>query len=197
VAAQSAQIGIAEADLYPRLGVNGFIGYAAEDVNGLFDARNLTGWIIPSLQWNVLNYGRITNNVCAQDARLQAVTLQYQQTVLTAGREVEDSLVQFLQSQRQARHLEQTVADAQRSVTLVTKQFEGATTASRVWLDWQATPEGDVEARLSILTRWALEAHASGFEWGLRLPDAQLAPGSGRAHLDAALRMLALHGQAN
>lgn len=128
VAAQSAQIGIAEADLYPRLGVNGFIGYAAEDVNGLFDARNLTGWIIPSLQWNILNYGRITNNVCAQDARLQAVTLQYQQTALTAGREVEDALVQFLQSQRQARHLEQTVADAQRSVTLVTKQFEGGIT---------------------------------------------------------------------
>lgn len=78
---------------------------------------------------------------------------------------------------------------------LLTKQFEGATTASRVWLDWQATPEGDVEARLSILTRWALEAHASGFEWGLRLPETHLAPGSGQAHLDTALRMLALHGR--
>ncbi len=77
---------------------------------------------------------------------------------------------------------------------LLTKQFEGATTASRVWIDWQALPGVDVEARLSILTRWALEAHASGFEWGLRLPGAQLAPGSGQPHLDTALRMLALHG---
>lgn len=80
---------------------------------------------------------------------------------------------------------------------LLTKQFEGATTASRVWIDWQALPGVDTESRLAILTRWALEANASGFEWGLRMPDAQLAPGNGRAHLDAALRMLALHGQAN
>src|SRR4029079_16940974 len=36
VAVQSAQIGIAEADLYPRLAVNGFIGYAAKDFRDLF-----------------------------------------------------------------------------------------------------------------------------------------------------------------
>lgn len=128
VAAQSAQIGIAEADLYPRLGVNGFIGYAADDLNHLFSSNSFTGFVIPSLQWNILNYGRIVNNVDAQDARLQAATLQYQQTVLTAGREVEDSLVQFIQAQQQARHLEQGVAEAQRSVELVIKQFEGGVT---------------------------------------------------------------------
>jgi uncharacterized protein (DUF58 family) len=45
-----------------------------------------------------------------------------------------------------------------------------------------------------MLTRWALDAHASGFEWGLRLPGTTLAPSSGQAHLDAALKTLALHG---
>jgi len=125
VAAQSAQIGIAESDFYPHLGVNGFIGYAANDLTDLFGSKNFTGFIIPSLQWNILNYGRIENNVTAQDARLQAATLQYQKTVLTAGREVEDALVQFIQAQQQAHHLEQSVTDAQRSVELVVKQFEG------------------------------------------------------------------------
>src|SRR5207247_1042320 len=101
-AAQSAQIGVATADFFPRLGVSGFIGYAADDLRDLFDARNLTGFVIPSLQWNILNYGRIANNVCVQDARLQAATFQYQQAVLSAGREVEDALVQFVQAQKQA-----------------------------------------------------------------------------------------------
>jgi uncharacterized protein (DUF58 family) len=78
---------------------------------------------------------------------------------------------------------------------LLIKQFEGASAASRLWLDWQALPDVDVEARLSILTCWALEAHGSGFEWGLRLPGVTLAPGSGQVHLDAALKALALHGQ--
>lgn len=77
---------------------------------------------------------------------------------------------------------------------LLTKQFEGATTASRLWLDWRALPDVDVETRLSMLARWALDAHASGFEWGLRLPGTTLAPSSGQAHLDAALKTLALHG---
>jgi NodT family efflux transporter outer membrane factor (OMF) lipoprotein len=128
VAAQSAQIGIAESDLYPRLGVSGFIGYAADDLGDLFSSKNFTSFIIPSLQWNILNYGRIINNVATQEARLQATTLQYQQTVLTAGREVEDGLVQFIQAQQQAKHLEDAVSQAERSVELVVKQFEGGVT---------------------------------------------------------------------
>lgn len=79
---------------------------------------------------------------------------------------------------------------------LLTKQFEGATTASRLWLDWDALPGRDVETRLSILTRWALDAHDSGYEWGLRLPGTTLAPSSGQAHIDAALKALSLHGEA-
>jgi uncharacterized protein (DUF58 family) len=79
---------------------------------------------------------------------------------------------------------------------LLTKQFEGASAASCLWLDWEMLPGHDAEARLAILTRWALDAHASGFEWGLRLPGVSLTPSSGQPHLDAALRALALHGQA-
>lgn len=75
-----------------------------------------------------MNYGRIKNNVGAQDAKLQAVTFQYQQTVLNAGREVEDSLVQFIQAQQQAHRLEEGVADTKRSVELVVTQFEGGIT---------------------------------------------------------------------
>ncbi len=125
VAAQSAQIGIAEADLYPRLAVNGFIGYAANDFRDLFNGSSFTAFVLPTLQWNILNYGRITNNVRAQDALLQATTLQYQQTVLKAGREVEDALVQFIQAQQQTKFLEQSVAEARRAVEIAQQQFEG------------------------------------------------------------------------
>ena len=98
VAAQSAQIGIAEADLYPRLAIGGFIGYAANDFKDLFDGSSFTAFVLPTLQWNILNYGRIVNSNTSQDALLQATTLQYQQTVLKAGREVEDALVQLFRA---------------------------------------------------------------------------------------------------
>ena len=128
VAAQSAQIGIAQADLYPRLTLNGFLGYAANDLADLFSAKSFTGIIVPSLQWNVLNYGRIANNIRLQDARLQEAALVYQKAVLTAGREVEDSLVGFLQAQQQAARLQESVHEAERSVELVLIQFRGGVT---------------------------------------------------------------------
>lgn len=125
VAAQSAQIGIAESDLYPRFAINGFIGYVATDLKDLFTPKNFTGFIIPSVSWNILNYGRIRNNVRVQEARLQETVFQYQQTVLTADREVEDALVGFLQTQQQAARLQDSVREAQRSVELVTLQYRG------------------------------------------------------------------------
>jgi NodT family efflux transporter outer membrane factor (OMF) lipoprotein len=128
VASQSALIGVAEADLYPRFSINGFLGYAASDFKDLFASRSLLGFAVPMFQWNVLNYGRITNNVRVQQARLEGATYQYQQTVLKAGREVEDALVAFLQSQQQAARLEESVNEAQRSVELVVLQFEGGVT---------------------------------------------------------------------
>jgi uncharacterized protein (DUF58 family) len=87
-----------------------------------------------------------------------------------------------------------TVARLGDEAPLLTKQFDGAATA-RIWLDWQDAPGDDSEARLSVLTRWALDAHAAGLDWGLRLPERRIEPGSGEEHLQAALTALALHGQ--
>lgn len=87
-----------------------------------------------------------------------------------------------------------TAARQGEDAPLQTKQFAGAAT-TRLWLDWEALPGADIETRLSVLTRWALDAHAAGFDWGLRLPGKSIDPASGPAHLQAALTALALHGQ--
>jgi NodT family efflux transporter outer membrane factor (OMF) lipoprotein len=158
VAAQSARIGVAEADLYPRLSLNGFLGYAADDLDRLFQAKSFTAFIIPTLQWNILNYGRIANNITVQDVRLEAAALRYQQAVIAGGRDVEDALVGFLQAQQQARRLEGGVRDAERSVELVLIQFKnGVTDFNRVFntqvalvtqQDQLAVARGDVALNL-------------------------------------------------
>jgi NodT family efflux transporter outer membrane factor (OMF) lipoprotein len=125
VAAQGAQIGVAEADFYPQIGVTGFLGYAADDIRRLFAEKSFTGLILPNFQWKILNYGRVLNNVRTQDARWQERIFQYQQTVLTAGREVEDALAAFIQYQVQARSLEESVKEAADSVQLVQAQYQG------------------------------------------------------------------------
>lgn len=75
-----------------------------------------------------------------------------------------------------------------------TKEFGGGGQRS-LSLDWSALPgEMGTEQKLSRLTRWALEAEATGLDFSLSLPDATLPRASGPAHLKACLRALALHG---
>jgi uncharacterized protein (DUF58 family) len=75
----------------------------------------------------------------------------------------------------------------------LTKQFAGSG-GGETWLAWAACPEPDPEARLSRLTRWALDAERAGLIWGLDLPGHRLPPGRGDRHLEAALAALARHG---
>src|SRR5262249_47083244 len=49
LASQSAQIGVAQADLYPRLSLNGFLGYASNDIRRLFESSSFTAFVIPTL----------------------------------------------------------------------------------------------------------------------------------------------------
>lgn len=78
-----------------------------------------------------------------------------------------------------------------RTGMLTTKQFGGGH-QPLLWLDWDALPELDAEARLCVLTRWALDAEAAGMHYGLRLPETTVAPDRGEAHQHACLKALAL-----
>lgn len=81
-----------------------------------------------------------------------------------------------------------------RSGDMLTKQFTGDSSAE-LWLDWNTLPAGlDVEARLSRLAGWVLEAERAGASYGLRLPGKELPPGHGEEHRAQCLAALALHG---
>src|SRR5215471_9720954 len=94
-AAQSAQIGVAKADLFPTFSLVGNIGTLATDVGtnslrDVFTHSSMHYSVGPAVQWNILNYGQITNNVRVQDAKLQELLIDYQNAVLKAQKEVED-----------------------------------------------------------------------------------------------------------
>lgn len=109
---QSAQIGIAEAELLPHIGINGSVGLAANRLSLLFNQQSLIGSIGPSMTWNILNYGRLLANVRIQNNRYQQYVLAYQQTLLNANEDVENSLVSYLQSLEQSKRLTESASDA-------------------------------------------------------------------------------------
>lgn len=132
-AAQCAQIGVSKAQLFPAFSLLGNFGLLSSDVGknslaDMFNWRNRTGAIGPSVQWNILNYGQITNLVRVQDARFQELLIAYQNAVLSAQQDVEDNLVAFLRTQEQAKFLEESADAALNSLKLAVIQYrEGIT----------------------------------------------------------------------
>jgi NodT family efflux transporter outer membrane factor (OMF) lipoprotein len=124
VATESAQIGIAEADLYPTIFINGTLGYEAPDISKLFESRSFMGTITPGFKWNILNYGRIVNNVRLQEARTQELVAVYQNQVLTAAQQVQTALRGFLRSREQAGDLDLSVKAAVAAAAVGVKQYK-------------------------------------------------------------------------
>jgi NodT family efflux transporter outer membrane factor (OMF) lipoprotein len=143
-AAQSAQIGVAKADLFPAFSLTGNLVLLSTNL-GSFKLSDMFRWgsrsvqAGPTVQWNIFNYGQITNNVRVQDAKLQELLLIYQSAVLSAQQDVEDNLAAFLRAQDRAQLLAQSVASARTAVALALFQYrEGVTDFTTVLTAQQA-----------------------------------------------------------
>lgn len=190
--AQNARIGVAKADYYPRFVLFGSIGLQATGgVDGastnLFDGGSLFYAVGPRLVWPILNYGRIGNNVRVQDARLQQLLANFENTVLTAAREVEDGLAGYLKSREAAVSAQAAAASAERSVQLSLVQYrEGAVDFQRV-LDAQRSQLEEENAlaqiRSSIATNLIALYKALGGGWELRRGQA-VVPDSTRKEME-------------
>ena len=133
VAAQSEQIGIAKAELFPAFRIAGTLGWQASNFTKLAQGSSFGGSGGPSVRWNLFNYGRLRNNVRAQDALFQQQVADYQNTVLRAYQEVEDATAAYLREQERVKFLEDSVTASRRSVDLALIQYrDGVTDYTRV-----------------------------------------------------------------
>jgi NodT family efflux transporter outer membrane factor (OMF) lipoprotein len=128
MAAQSAQIGVAVTELYPHFTLGGSIGLATttigdKGIGDLFDSGSVSGLLGAGFTWNILNYGRLQNNVRFQDARFQEMLIDYQKQVLTAQAEVDTAIIAYLRAHSQAGYLSESVNAAERSVELSMVQY--------------------------------------------------------------------------
>ena len=110
LAARTAQIGIAEADLYPRLRLNGSIGLSTVDLEDASLTKSITGSIGPSFSWSLFDGGFIRSRIAAADARSKAALAIYDKTVIRSYEEVENALVEHSEELRRREHLKKAVA---------------------------------------------------------------------------------------
>jgi len=185
LAAQSALIGVAKADLYPHFALFGSIGLQASNsdvtaagypggssFSDLWNSDSITFFGGPAFTWNIFNYGRTKNLVRVQDARFQQLAFNYQDTVLKAFQEVEDAMVAFLRSQDEVKFLSESVKAAQRSVDLSMIQYrEGLVDYQRV-LDTQRFQSQEqnllTQTKGSVVLNFIAMFKALGGGWQIR-----------------------------
>lgn len=180
--AQSSLIGVAKADLFPHFTLLGSVGLRASDssltrnggsdLSDLFDGDSVEYFGGPAISWDIFNYGRIKNSVRVQDARLQQLLINYQNTVLRAARDVEDALVGLTNDRRKLIFLHQATDASTRSVELSQLQYsEGLVDFQRV-LDSQRRLAYDqdvlTETRGSLALNMVGVYKALGGGWQIR-----------------------------
>ncbi len=143
LAAETARVGVAEGDLYPRLSLNGFVGLQAEALKDIGASGSDTFGFGPSVRWNLFDRARVNRQVEAQDARREQARLRWELAVLRALEETENALTAFAREQSRRDALVAATEQALRAAEIARTEYrEGLT-------DFQAVV--DSERSLAVL----------------------------------------------
>lgn len=118
LAAQSARVGVAKADLYPRFTFNGTLQFAAADTSSLFDGMSRLLNIGPAFQWNIFNAGSVRSNIKVQNERQKQALIRYEQTILQSLEDVENAMVAYARELDRQDSLKKAAAFTQKSANL-------------------------------------------------------------------------------
>jgi outer membrane protein, multidrug efflux system len=135
LAAQTANIGVAEADLYPALQLSGYLQTQSLKFAGLGNINNKAYSFGPGLTWNIFDGNRIRNNVKIQRAVTAQLLADWQNTVLAAVEEVQNAMYAYIQQAKRKQSLEDSVAASLRSVDLVQSLYKSGLTDFQNVLD--------------------------------------------------------------
>jgi NodT family efflux transporter outer membrane factor (OMF) lipoprotein len=123
LAASTARIGVATADLFPKFSLTGVAGYESTSASDWFSGGSKFWSIGPTVQWRIFDAGRIRANIRVQDARQEQALAAYEKTVLLSFEDVENSLVAYAKEQIRRRSLEDAVASSQDSLHLANQLY--------------------------------------------------------------------------
>jgi multidrug efflux system outer membrane protein len=143
LAAATARVGVATADLFPRVNVTGFVGFLSGDVGRLFGTGandNARAWsITPTVSWAAFDFGSVRARLRASQAQSDAAAANYEKVVLLALEDTENSFVAYSSRQTQLKSLNEQAQASRRAAELAEIQYREGVADFLVLLDAQRT----------------------------------------------------------
>ncbi len=177
LAAATAQIGLAVADLFPKLSLTGAYGYQSTKISNLFSSGSQFWNIGPSLSVPIFRGGQIRGNIQVQTALQKQALATYENTVLTALRDVENSIVAYAESQASRAALTQAVSASQEATQISQDLYEkGLTDFLNVLQSESALYQAEdrlIQNEQQALTSLVALFKALGGGWEIVAPETQ------------------------
>lgn len=169
LAAETARIGVAVADLFPRVTFSGRIDLEASTLGSL-TGRNSDGFTLgPRITWAAFNLGRVRQQIAAAGRRADAALARYEQTVLLALEEAENALTSYDRERIRLHHLEASAASAREAATLARKRYQDGIADFLTVLDAERVAlnaQNDIAlSRTRVATAWVRIYKAMGGGW--------------------------------
>lgn len=139
LASQTALIGVATAELYPTFVLNGSLTVESIGKSGMFTGGSNAYGFGPAFRWNVFDGGRVRNQIRAEDARTEQSLARYEEAVLRALEDVENSMVALVRERERRDALGRSVSSSRRAVELVNTLYRTGLTNFQNVLDTERT----------------------------------------------------------
>ena len=180
LAAQTAQIGVATADLYPQFTLSGSFAFESFTTSDWIEWPARSFSFGPAFRWSIFDAGRIRSNIEVQDALTEQALVAYEQTVLGAVEEVENAIAAYVQERDRLESLRRSVVAARASVQLVETLYRTGLTDFQNVLDTQRSQFQQEDAQAAsegLVTQNLIQIYrALGGGWAPEV--AQQDPGS-------------------
>lgn len=169
LAAATANVGVATADLFPRLSLSGLIGLAGVHLGSLGEGATQQYSFGAGLSWALLDFGRVRSRIAASEARAEQALASYEQSVSLALEETEGALTQFTRNAQQNERLAAAARDADDASRLAALRFDAGYVDFLAVLDAQrqalATRDALVKAQIGQATALVVVYRALGGGW--------------------------------
>ncbi|QAY80050.1 efflux transporter outer membrane subunit [Sphingosinicella sp. BN140058] len=169
LAASTAEIGVATAELFPRISLLGGIGLQARNSGDLVSGSSLRFQVGPSLRWPIFSGGRIRAQIRAADARSDAALVRYERTVLEALSDSETAINRYVAAGRARSEREAAHAAAGEAVELARRRYgageEDLTALLQTQVAFSSADRQRVQAHVAELMQFAAVYKALGGGW--------------------------------